>query len=252
MNVSHAAFLPYRDLLDRIDLSSPIDGLNRLAGELSLRHDNGKLLRFETGIMPSNAADYEMSIAHHGWIPTRKNNQHDLLNALVWLRFPRLKSALNSRHCRMLENPEERRRRGSVRDQLTLLDESGILVSSAMPALFDLLEEKRWEDLFLRARDEVLRHMTFIVVGHGLLEKCVVPFASMTGKCLFIKTGDRLPESLDKLAASLVQNLPSLTLPPLPIQGIPGWDENELPAYYQNIDIFRPNRHCVPEAQTQS
>lgn len=152
----------------------------------------------------------------------------------------------------MLENPEERKRRGSVRDQLTLLDESGILVASAMPALLNLLEGKRWEDLFVHAREDVLHHMTFIVVGHGLLEKCVVPFASMTGKCLFMETGDKLPESLDKIAASLVLNLPSLTLPPLPIQGIPDWDENEHPAYYHNTGVFRPILHRVPEAQTQS
>ncbi|NWG39435.1 MAG: DUF3025 domain-containing protein [Hydrogenophilaceae bacterium] len=182
MIASHPAFSPYRGLIDRVDLPCPIERLNQLAEELKLRHDNGKALRFETGIMPGHAADYELSIAQRGIIPTRENNLHDLLNALVWMRFPGLKSALNLRHCQMLENPQERRQRGALRDQLTLLDESGVLVASTSTDLLGLLEEKCWVELFWDRRKDVIRQMTFIVVGHGLLEKCTSPFASMTGK----------------------------------------------------------------------
>jgi len=252
MIATHPAFSPYRELLDRIDPPCPIDRLNRLSEELKLRHDNGKSLRFESGIMPGHAADYELSVLHRGIIPTRENNLHDLLNALVWMRFPRLKSAMNLRHCQMLENPQERRQRGALRDQLTLLDESGVLLSTDNTELLRLLEEKCWEELFWGRREDVMRQMTFIVVGHGLLEKCAAPFASMTGKCLFVETAESHPQKLDDLAAGPVLNLPALLLPPLPIQGIPGWDINAHRAYYQNTRIFRTKCHRVPEAHTHS
>jgi hypothetical protein len=115
-----------------------------------------------------------------------------------------------------------------------------------------LLQEKRWVDLFWNAREEVVRHMTFIVVGHGLLEKCIRPFASMTGKCLLIETSETLPEKLDSLAAGRVSHATMLTLPPLPVLGIPGWDSNDSINYYQNASVFRTNNHpgLVPQAHS--
>src|SRR5579871_3604462 len=40
---------------------------------------------------------YEMRIAERGEISTRENNWHDLLNAMIWLRYAPLKTALNRR-----------------------------------------------------------------------------------------------------------------------------------------------------------
>lgn len=213
--------------------------LNTLAERLGLRHDNGNPIHFESGDMPGHAAEYEQRIFRSGRIPTRENNPHDFLNALVWLRFPKLKSALNIRHCKMLEHPDERKQRGKVRDQLTLLDESGVLVASPGRDLLNLLQEKRWVELFWQAREEVAAHMTFIVVGHGLLEKCMQPFASMTGKCLLMETRETLPEKLDSLAAGEIEHASMLTLPPVPVLGIPGWDDNNNIRYYQNTRVFR-------------
>lgn len=213
--------------------------LNTLAERLGLRHDNGNPIHFESGDMPGHAAEYEQRIFRSGRIPTRENNPHDFLNALVWLRFPKLKSALNIRHCKMLEHPDERKQRGKVRDQLTLLDESGVLVASPMQDMLNLLQEKRWVELFWQAREEVAAHMTFIVVGHGLLEKCMQPFASMTGKCLLMETRETLPEKLDSLAAGEIEHASMLTLPPVPVLGIPGWDDNNNIRYYQNTQVFR-------------
>lgn len=239
MVFSHPAFSPYRDLIDQIDPACPMASLNTLAERLGLRHDNGNPIHFESGDMPGHAAEYEQRIFRSGRIPTRENNPHDFLNALVWLRFPKLKSALNIRHCKMLEHPDERKQRGKVRDQLTLLDESGVLVASPGRDLLNLLQEKRWVELFWQAREEVAAHMTFIVVGHGLLEKCMQPFVSMTGKCLLMETRETLPEKLDSLAAGEIEHASMLTLPPVPVLGIPGWDDNNNIRYYQNTRVFR-------------
>lgn len=240
MNFSHPAFTPYQSLIDKLDPGNSIASLNVLAARLNLHHDNGNALSFESGDMPGHAAEYEQRIFNSGCVPTRENNPHDFLNALVWLLFPKLKSALNILHCKMLEHPNERKQRGKVRDHLTLLDESGMLIASPRRDLLNLLQEKRWVELFWQAREEVVAHMTFIVVGHGLLEKCMQPFASMTGKCLLMETGETLPEKLDSLAAVEIEHASMLTLPPLPVLGIPVWDSNDSIGYYQNTGIFRP------------
>lgn len=240
MDFSHPAFTPYQRLIDRIEPPYSVASLNALAAGQNLQHQNGLALSFETGDMPGHAAEYELKIFNTGRIPTREHNSHDLLNGLVWLRFPALKSALNRRHCEQLAHPEERKQRGRLRDQLTLLDESGVLVASPRRDLLNLLHDKRWVDLFWHAREAVVAHMTFIVVGHGLLEKCIQPFAGMTGKCLMMETEEIAAEKLDALAASLIGQASVLTLPPLPILGIPGWDDNSHIRYYQNTRVFRP------------
>lgn len=238
---NHPAFLPYLDLLSRLQGSTGMDTLNELADRMDLRHAHtGEPLRFAASSAPS-AAEYEQSIAATGIVPTRENNLHDFLNALVWMRFPRLKSALNQRHCQALaQQPEERKQRGQLRDQLTLLDESGMLVVSARADLLEQLRGKCWVELFWHARTDVMQHMRFMVVGHGLLEKCLAPFPGMTAKCLLLTTAESSLESVDELAAASVGNARGLVLPPLPVLGVPGWDKNENLAYYQNTSIFRP------------
>lgn len=238
---AHPAFEPYRDLLSRLQGRQDLDALNAIAQALGICHaHSGAVLRFSASTsMP--AAQYEQSIAASGSVPTRNGNLHDFLNALVWLRFPLLKSALNLRHCQTLEmQPDERKQRGRLRDQLTLLDESGMLVTSTDPGLLALLRNKKWGELFWDARREVAQQMRFIVVGHGLLEKCLAPFPGMTAKCLLLHTPETAATAIDQLAAAGVSSAQTLELPPLPIQGVPGWDAGQNRNYYANTAIFRP------------
>ena len=242
------AFAPYRDLLVHLHGEKSLDALNDLAAHIGVRHGD-KPLRFANPPGPSSAAQYEQGIAASGIVPTRKDNPHDFLNALVWLRFPGLKTALNLRHCRILsQQPGEETQRGKVRDRLTLLDESGMLVISSDPGLHELLRAREWGKLFWEARARVARDMHFIVVGHGLLEKCLTPFPGMTAKCLFIESGECGLERIDTLAAERMQTDETPDLPPLPVLGIPGWDDNANPGYYCNTKIFRPARTSPPAA----
>src|ERR1041385_3771923 len=50
-------------------------------------------LRADGTIDPTSL--YEVRIAERGEVPTRPENLHDLLNALVWAAFPRTKLALS-------------------------------------------------------------------------------------------------------------------------------------------------------------
>ena len=61
---------------------------------------SGQPLRFvpqEYGKLPFEA-QYEPRCYLKGEVPTREDNWHDLLNALVWLVFPKAKAAINKRH----------------------------------------------------------------------------------------------------------------------------------------------------------
>lgn len=247
---AHPAFEPYRDLLAELQGRRGLDALNELASKRGARHAQGGMdLRFANSPAACSAAQYEQGIAASGSVPTREDNLHDFLNALVWLRFPALKSALNLLHCQVLaQQPHEKKQRGRQRDRLTLLDESSMLVISSNPDLLELLRERKWETLLWEARADVLRDMRFIVVGHGLLEKCLAPFPGMTAKCLIIQSAGYRTADIDRLAAERIRTEETPALPPLPVQGIPGWDDNGNPAYYRNTEIFRPARIPLPAA----
>ena len=249
MNFDHPAFAPYRELIDTLGLARalPAPGpdclgaLNALATARGTTQARGLPLRFFIPDGRLSARDYETHILHTGQVPTRADTWHDVLNALVWLRFPRFKAALNAAHGEALVL-ETDARRGRRRDALTVLDESGLWVISRDPALPDLLAGRAWNTLFLEARARVETGMRFVVVGHALLEKALAPYPSMTGKCLTLISASLDPDAAEALAVTALDAIDTpRQLAPLPIQGIPGWDAaNSDAAYYANQEIFRP------------
>ncbi len=246
MNFAHPAFAPYRELVAELALPCglpTLDALNAAAAARDLRNAAGRPLRFVESGGRLSARAYETAILQTGAVPTRSTTWHDVLNALVWLRFPHFKGALNAGHGAAIA-AEDGATRGPRRDALTVLDESGVWVASRSPALPQLLRERAWHALFWEARAEVERDMAFIVVGHALLEKALMPFPAMTGKCLVLRSDALDPDDLDATAArELAQVARPRALPPLPVQGIPGWDPaNASAGYYANAEIFRPLR----------
>ena len=67
----------------------------------------------------------------------------------------------------------------------------------------------------------------------------------MTGKCLTLVSDALDPDVGDALAVAALAAIDTpRQLAPLPVQGIPGWDDaNADAAYYANQDIFRPARN---------
>jgi len=254
LNFDHPAFAPYRALIDALGLArklpvpgpDTLDALNALAAARGTTQARGVPLRFVVPDGRLSARDYETHILLTGQVPTRADTWHDVLNALVWLRFPRFKAALNAAHGEALRL-ETDARRGRRRDALTVLDESGVWVISREPALIALLAGHAWQALFRDRRHEVETAMHCVVVGHALLEKALAPYPSMTGKCL-TWVSDTLDPDLaerDALRALAVIEAPR-QLPPLPVQGVPGWDPaNAHAAYYANREIFRPPRPAL-------
>jgi len=251
MPFAHPAFEPYRALIDTLGLAQGLPtlaALNTAARALDSRLDNGRPLRFAEPETRLSARDYETGIRITGAIPTRADTWHDILNALVWLRFPRFKSALNAGHCAALAG-ETGTMRGPRRDALTVLDESGVWVLGGEAGRFDLLAAHAWTALFWTRRREVETAMRFIVVGHALLEKALAPFPSMTGKCLPLPGTPGDPDAAAILALAGVTH--PRQLPPLPIQGVPGWDPaNTRAGYYANTAVFRAPRTPFTPART--
>ncbi len=239
MNFDHPAFDPYRPLLVRLPqgrLPTPIE-LSKLAKDI------GRPLRFRETTSSLSACDYEQGILESGAIPTRPDNLHDYMNALVWLGFPRIKASLNRAHCRTLtDNPTEAKRRSPRRDAMTLLDESGVLVFTEDEAVLPLLATRRWQDLFIERRQSLVDHNPFLLIGHAVLEKLLNPYPSVTAKCLVISARPETLADADALAALALEHIVTpKQLPPLPVAGIPGWHPlNDKPAFYDNRSIFRP------------
>jgi hypothetical protein len=271
-----AAVAPWLERLPR-DRFPAIDDLNALLGDEpeAVRSGEGARIRFvdaatidgEVPDVPAAlATNYEMRIARTGVVPTRAGNWHDLLNALVWIAFPRTKAVLNGLHAAVLRaSPEDATRRGPVRDTLTLFDEGGAIVACADASLDRLLRDHAWRPLFVDRRDAVRAGLRAFVFGHAVLEKLVRPYRGISARALVVPmstsvSGDALHRALDDAAATHFAHtgVPAGTdaarwkaaFTPLPLLGMPGWDpENADAAYYDDAQHFRPRRMATGGAR---
>lgn len=211
-------------------------------------------------------AQYEPRCYLKGEVQTRENNWHDLFNALVWLTFPKAKAAINARHYfsqisqasapgRVGNQDGNASQRGSRRDMLTLLDESGVVVACADAEFEGLLRDFQWKELFWRQRGRLNEGMGFYLFGHGLHEKALQPYIGMTGQGLILKVKreffswpllQRLAHLDDLLGEYLADPEGCLSpreLTPVPLLGVPGWSgENGSPFFYDDCSYFRPGR----------
>lgn len=180
--------------------------------------------------LPAGEA-YEAFIARTGTVPTR-DNPHDLLNGLMWLRQPALKRRLNQLQAADIAQHGVGPTRGALRDALTLFDEHGALWPDAPPLLVQALAARDWKALFITHR-ALWSGVGFEVFGHALLEQ--LASAPRKGLTAFVALGDPLAWPAAQWAAK-----PFL---PLPVLGIPGWwPGNEDPAFYADTRVFRPQR----------
>lgn len=224
--------------------------LTRLAAERGVVNAGGLPIRFVPGHATDPALAYETVVYDSGRVTTRSNNWHDFFNALVWLNWPLSKAALNALHIRAGVSTVRNR----PRDALTLLDESGVVVACAEPALWDDLARADWHTVFVMQRARVRAAIRFYLIGHALHEKALAPYPSMTGKCVQVPVAEDffaldVAQQRTQLDAMLAQQLlanPPQTpaqFPPLPLAGIPGvTPASEHADFYANTRIFRPQR----------
>ena len=204
--------------------------------------------------VPSTELDdeaYEFRIYTTGQVSTRANNWHDLFNAFVWMRFPRIKTAMNALHYKAWSQQSEGSR-GRLRDALTLFDECGVIVVSDQTELLTALSGRRWPTAFQHLRSHWGTHSQLAITGHAMLEKYLSPYKSMTAKALLIHTEhaytdrNELLKFLDREIADHLVDETILTKPaclaPLPLAGIPGWwpDATQDEQFYNDVNVFRP------------
>lgn len=239
--------------LDRLPGHPDAGAVARLAEGTGLATESGRPLRF---VPPrDDGLGYEQRIWDKGEVETRPDNWHDFFNALVWLAFPRAKTALNFRHIREMAGVESGR--GLARDAMTHFDECGLVVVSEDEFLLDLLRGFQWKALFWERRADVLKSMQFFVFGHATYEQLLAPFRGLTAKAVLypVDAGwlDRpLLEQLADLDARLAVELAAgryaspRELQPVPLLGIPGVTaDNEFPDYYDDTWQFRPGRRAA-------
>jgi len=252
---------PEREAVDRSVFSRPplsqwraFDDLLRSAEWPGIdalnRHCKPGSPRFvaQTPELLADGLHYEQRIFERGAIATRERNWHDLLNALIWLRFPQIKASLNARQAAEIRiaGPKTRTR---AQCALTHFDEAGVVVLLRAPALLDLWDAHDWHGLFWRESDawrdgQIEAH----VFGHALLEHALVPEQLLVGKALVfaVPQSGNVESALTVVARSIgagdLLNDPQ-GLRPLPLSGVPGWrlaDATE--DFYRSAPCFQPLR----------
>jgi hypothetical protein len=195
---------------------------------------------------------YEQRIFTSGQISTRPNNWHDLFNALVWMRFPQIKIALNTLHSQGWSESSDGNR-GRLRDALTLFDECGVIVFATETTVLRRLSQRQWTAAFQELRTHWGVDIRLSICGHAMLEKYLTPYKSMTAKALLVQV-DEETMRLDKEAQLKVldQNIAEqllagkmlmspACLSPLPLAGVPDWwpfdEQND--SFYTDTQVFR-------------
>jgi hypothetical protein len=200
----------------------------------------------QTPALLGDGLHYEQRIAERGAIATREANWHDLFNALMWLRYPAIKRALNAQQIAEIARMGTRER-SRAQYAMTHFDEAGVIVTLRAPALLSLWDAHDWHGLFWRERAAWLDGRASVeVFGHALLEHALSPGKLLVGKALvFLAHGnDGVAESTCASAiadGSLLRD--PLHLRPLPLSGLPGWHAaNDEEAFHVNAVCYQPRR----------
>jgi hypothetical protein len=136
---SHWAFDGYEPWLLRLaahPMSSPHELQSILGTDVSFVAQATKL---KAGLDVHDVDGSYVDLCARGTIPTRPDNVHDLMNALVWARFPRAKHALCVRQvalARARRIDEGPRLRSREQDSCAMIDEGGMLLGPTRRAIF--------------------------------------------------------------------------------------------------------------------
>lgn len=202
---------------------------------------SGSPVRFVSQSALPEGEPYERFIFETQQVPTREG-LHDCFNGLVWLHFPQTKRQLNRLQAEALARDGIQPVRGPVRDAVTLLDESGLILQ-APDALWEALCARDWQCLLVRERG-LWQQARATLLGHAVMEQLVRPRKNITAHVLRVPL-EWSPGDLDRqLAAWLhAEHLATKPFQPLPVLGVPGWwSANESAGFYDDVAVFRPRR----------
>jgi hypothetical protein len=132
-------FVDYVEALDRLaacaDWPEVAQYQALLQSSVPFVAEDGKLA---AGLDASDLAGSYIARCLDGAVPTRRRNLHDVMNALVWWRFPLAKQALCRRQADLaLERGSTTNRlRTRAQDRLAMVDEGGVFVVGEREIVF--------------------------------------------------------------------------------------------------------------------
>ncbi len=245
-----------------VDPDAPLPGLaelERLCDVAEARDGIERpLFAAQTPALLGDGLHYESRIAAHRRLATRAGDAHDAFNALVWLRHPLLKWALNARQVADIARVGPRQRtRGQC--ALTHFDEAGAIVWLADDELRTCWDAHDWRALFADRRADWGRGIAVTVFGHALLEHVWQGHALPVAKCIVVRADaaaiaarsdrggllDAWPEA-ERRVADAIRRAELLADPqelrPLPLAGLPGWHADVTSDFVASAPCFRPLR----------
>jgi len=195
-----------------------------------------RIVRQDAALL-ADGLHYESRIAERGVLATREGSAHDLFNALVWLRHPRLKWALNARQVADIARvgPKQRTRGQCA---LTHFDEAGAIVWLTGDAPLPAWDAHDWPALFCDAHAAWGESIAVTVFGHALHEHVWNGHDMPVAKALAVRVPALPPGARERanvaqwpqVEGDLAQRIADgclladpQELRPLPLAGIAGW-----------------------------
>ena len=194
--------------------------------------------------LPAGVA-YEVFIYEQQRVPTR-DNLHDFFGGLMWLKLPQTKAQMNQVQYQEISRDGQQAKRSALRNAITLLDESGLLLH-APDAIWEALKIRQWQCALYDLR-ALWQDCKIFVIGHGLLEQlCQHAHLGLTAHVLRVDLNAAAGD-WDRAASLALTGhvLPAVQhgLKPfihLPVFGIPTWHADNASAdFYANTQVFRP------------
>ncbi len=199
----------------------------------------------------ADGLSFEQRIGLRGQIATRPESLHDYYSALMWLRFPRIKCAINELHCRGIaeHGPKQRSRHQQA---ITHLDEAGAFVVSSNDTVLAALDGHNWVRAFFELQSVWATEVDTRLFGHAVFELLHQPHLLMACKVIVVQVGPEYfalssPQRdvfLDALIAPALlaseQAADPKDLATVPVSGIPGWTtQTQNEAFYRSAPCFR-------------
>lgn len=134
---------------------------------------------------------YVSQIVGHSHIPTRPENWHDFLNALIWMNYPESKFALYKLYEEIAASKwKKNQQRPKETDPITCFDEGGLIgicSETDKDYIFQILCSSDQEEKKQLLSDEKLLTEIF---GHGLLENYLAAHIDIHAIILLVTVAD--------------------------------------------------------------
>ncbi|MBP7982114.1 MAG: DUF3025 domain-containing protein [Arenimonas sp.] len=208
----------------------------------------GTPYRFVAQETLADGLHYEQRIFEHGLISTRSRNWHDLFNAFIWMRFPRIKAALNVRQCQDIAEVGAKQRTRS-QCALTHFDEAGSVIRLSDDRLLAHWDEHDWPALFAGFNHALAGGDAQIwLFGHSIYEHALNPDIALVAKALVLVGDEAINDACmdDWLAERIAARgccMDPQELRPIPLSGLAYWHACYGHAdFYRSVPCFRPKR----------